>query len=144
MWQCDKTIQKISNFDNITWENLKVNNLNWPEIPNHSYKILVVGGSRSEKTNVLVNLIDHELNIDKIYWCANDPYEVKYQFLINKRECTGLKYLSDSKAFTEYWNNTNDIYKKILKNTNQIKHEKLCLFLIIWLQICIIMKKLIN
>ena len=43
---------------------------------------------------------------------GKDPYEAKYQLLINKRECTGLKYLNDSKAFVEYSNDMADIYKK--------------------------------
>ena len=60
---------------------------------------LIVGGSGSEKTNALLN---HEPDIDRIYLYAKDPYEGKYQLLINKRESTCLKYLNDSKAFTEY------------------------------------------
>ena len=45
--------------------------------------------------------------------------------LINKRESTGLKYLNDSKAFIEYSSNMDDIYKTILKNTMQIKKQKI-------------------
>ena len=69
-----------------------------------------------EKANALLNLITNQLDIDKIYLYAKDPYEEKYQFLINKRESTGLKHLNDPKAFIEY---SNDIYNfsKILKNT---------------------------
>ena len=48
-----------------------------------------------------------------MYLYAKDPYETKYQLLINKRESTGLKYLNDSKAFIEYSNNMGDIYKNI-------------------------------
>ena len=48
-----------------------------------------------------------------MYLYAKDPYETKYQLLINKRESTGLKYLNDSKAFIEYSNNMDDIYKNI-------------------------------
>ena len=51
--------------------------------------------------NSLFVLINHQLDIDKIYLCAKDPYEAKYQFLLNKRESTSLKYLNDSKAFIE-------------------------------------------
>ena len=47
------------------------------------------------------------------YLCAKDLYKAKYQFLINKRECTGVKHLKDPKAFTEYSNNMDDIYKNI-------------------------------
>ena len=72
---------------------------------------MIVGRSGSGKTNALLNLINYEPDIDKIYLYAQDPYEAKYQLLINKRESTGLKYLNDSKAFIEYSNNMDDIYK---------------------------------
>ena len=62
----------------------------WPYIPDDPYRILIIGSSRSGKTNVLLNLINKQPNIDKIYLYAKDPYEAKYQFLINKRESTGL------------------------------------------------------
>ena len=63
--------------------------------------------------NALLYLTAYELDIDKIYLYAKDPYEAKYQFLINKRESTGSKYLNDSKAFIEYSNDMDDIYKNI-------------------------------
>ena len=44
---------------------------------------------------------------------AKDPYEAKYQFLINKRESIRLKYFNDPKAFTEYSNDIQDVYKNI-------------------------------
>ena len=53
------------------------------------------------------------LNIDKMYLYAKDLYEAKYQFLINKRESTGLKQFNDPKAFIEYSNNMQDVYKNI-------------------------------
>ena len=65
------------------------------QIPDHPYRILITEGSGSGKTNALINLINHELDIDKIYLFARDPYELKYQLLINKRESPELKYLSD-------------------------------------------------
>ena len=103
------------NFDDVIKENIQEHNPNWPEIPNYSYRILIVGGSRSEKTNSLFNLISQQLDIDKIYLYANDPYDAKYQFLINKRESIGLKDLNDSKAFIEYSSDIDDIYKNIEK-----------------------------
>ena len=87
------------NFDDVTKENINEHNPNWPEILDHRYRILIVGGSGSWKTNVLLNLINHEWDIDKIFWHDKDTYEAKYQLLINKRESTGLKYINDSKAF---------------------------------------------
>ena len=44
---------------------------------------------------------------------AKYPYEAKYQFLINKRESTGLKHFNDPKAFIEYSNDMHDVYKNI-------------------------------
>ena len=44
---------------------------------------------------------------------AKDLYEPKYKFLINKRENTGLKYFNDLKAFIEYSNDMQDVYKNI-------------------------------
>ena len=52
-------------------------------MPNHPYKILIIGGSRSGKTNALLNLINNQPDINKIYLYAKDPYEAKYQFLID-------------------------------------------------------------
>ena len=55
-------------------------------------------------------------------------YEAKYQLLVNKRESTGLEHLNDSKAFIEYLNDMNGIYKT-LKNIIQTKTEKHWLYL---------------
>ena len=52
------------NFGNYTNEK---HNLKWPYIPDHPYRILVIGGSGSGKTNALLNLTDNQLDIDKIY-----------------------------------------------------------------------------
>ena len=92
------------NFDDVTKENKKEHNPNWPQIPDHSYRILIIGGSGSGKTNSLFNLINQQPDIDKIYLYTKNPYEAKYQLLINKRECTALKHFDDSKAFIEYSN----------------------------------------
>ena len=75
--------------------------------------IPIIGGSRSGKTNALLNLINNQPDIDKIYLYAKKPYEAKYQFLINKRESTGLNYFNDPKAFIEYSNDLQDVYKNI-------------------------------
>ena len=49
----------------------------------------------------------------KEYLYAKDPYEAKYQFLINKRESAGLQYFNDPKAFIEYSSDMQDVYKNI-------------------------------
>ena len=74
------------NFDNIIKEDIKEHNPNWQKIPDHPYSILIVGGSGSGKTNALLNLINHEPNIDKTFLYVKGPNEAKYQLLINKRE----------------------------------------------------------
>ena len=61
----------------------------------------------------MLNLINHEPDIDKIYLYVKDPFEAKYQLLINKRERTDLKYLNNFKTFIEYSNDMDDIYKNI-------------------------------
>ena len=72
----------------------------------HTYRILTTGDSGSEKIN-------QQPDIDKIYIYTKDSCEAKYQFLINKRENTGSKHLNDSKAFIEYSNDIDDIYRNI-------------------------------
>ena len=111
------------NFDEYTNVIKKEHNLNWPYISDHSYRILTIGGSGSGKTNALLNLINNQPNIDKIYLYAKDPYEDKYQFLINKRESVGLKHFNDSKAFIKYSNDMHDVYKNI-DNYNKVKKIK--------------------
>ena len=101
------------NFDYITKEDIKEHNPKWPEIPNHPYRMLIIGGSRSGKTSALLNLINHQPDIDKFYLYVKDSYEGKYQLLINKRERVVLKHLNDSKAFIEYSNDIDHIYKNI-------------------------------
>ena len=116
------------NFDYITKEHIKEHHPKWPEIPDHPYRILTIGGSESGKTNALLNLINNEPDIDKIYLYTKDPYEAKYQFFINKRENLGLKYLNDSKAFIEYSNDIDNIYKNIEEYNPNNKQKILIVF----------------
>ena len=59
----------MMNFDFVTKKkDIKEHNSNWPEIPDPPYRILIIGGSGSGKTNELLNLINHEADIDKIYY----------------------------------------------------------------------------
>ena len=97
------------NFDEYTNEN----NLKWSYIPDHPYRILIIGGSGSGKAKALLNLINNQPDLDKIYLYAKDPYEAKYQYLINKREKVGLDHFDDYKAFNEYSNDMQDVYKNI-------------------------------
>ena len=102
------------NFDDYTSENKIDHNSKWPYIPDHPYRILIIiGGSGSGKINALLNLINNQSDIDKIYLYAKDPYAAKYQYLIHKREKVGLDHFDDPKAFMEYLNDMQDIYKNI-------------------------------
>ena len=74
----------------------------------------------SGNTNLLLNLIENQPDIDKIFLYAKDPYEPKYQYFINKRESVGINHFNDPKAFIEYSNDVHDVYK-ILMNTILIK-----------------------
>ena len=101
------------NFDEHTNEDKIMHNPNWPYIPDHPYRILIIGGSGSGKANALLNLIHNQPYLDKIYLYAKDPYEAKYQFLVKKRESVGKNRLNDPKAFIEYFNNMHKVYKNI-------------------------------
>ena len=68
----------MKNFDDIIKENKTVHNKNWPYIPDHPYRILIIGGSGSGKTYVLLNLIENQPDINKIYLYTKDPYEAKH------------------------------------------------------------------
>ena len=83
------------NVDSIKNENNKEHNEKWPYIPDHPYRIFIIGGSRSGKTNTLLHLIKEKDNIDKIYLYAKDLSEPKYVFLIKKRENAGTKHFGD-------------------------------------------------
>ena len=61
--------------DSITNENSKKHDEKWPYIPDHTYRILIIRGSGSGKTNTLLNLINEQSNIDKIYLYARDLNE---------------------------------------------------------------------
>ena len=112
------------NFDDYVNENKTERNKNWPYIPNHPYKILIVRGSGSGKTNVLLNLIENQPAIDKIYLYAKDLFEAKYQYLINKREDVGIDHFNDPKAFIEYSNDMYYVYKNI-DGYNRDKENKI-------------------
>ena len=101
------------NFDDYANENKTEHNENWAHIPDHPYRILMIGGSGSGKTNLLLNLIENQPDIDKIYLYAKDPYEAKYQYIINKRESVGINHFNNPKAFIEYSNDMRDVYKSI-------------------------------
>ena len=79
------------NLGSIVNNNNEEHNKIWPYIPDHPYRILIIGGSGSGKNN----LINEQRNIDKIYLYAKDLSESKYEHLISNRENAGIKHLND-------------------------------------------------
>ena len=101
------------NLDSITNENNKEHIEKWPFIPDHPYRILIIGGSGSGKTNALLSLIKEQDNIDKIYLYAKDLSQPKYKLWNKKRENVGIKYCTDLNAFIECSNTMDDVYQNI-------------------------------
>ena len=99
--------------DKIVNNNNEEHNEKWLYISDHPYKILIIGGSGSGKTNALLNLINEQKDSDKIYLYAKYLSEPKYEFLIKNRENAGLKYLNDSNAFIECSNTMANVYENI-------------------------------
>ena len=66
------------------------------------------------KNKCIIKSINKQPDIYKIYFYVKDPYEAKYQFLINKRKSPGLKHFNDSKVFIEYSNDMQGVYKILM------------------------------
>ena len=116
------------NLDSIVNNNNEEHNKDWPYIPDHPYRILIIGGSGSEKTNTLLNLINERRDIEKIYLYAKDLGESKCEHSIRNCENAGIKYLNDPKAFIDRSNTMDDVYENIdLYNPNR-KRKVLIVF----------------
>ena len=99
--------------DSITHKNNKKHNEKWPYIPDHRYRILIIGGSGSGKTNALINLINEQSDTDKIYLYAKDLGKPKYKYLIKKRKDVRIKHVNNLNAFTECSNSMDGVYENI-------------------------------
>ena len=91
------------NFDDVTKEYIKEHNIIWLQIPDPPI----------QKIDSWRFLISHQPDINKIYLYAENLYKGKYQLFINKQENTGLKHFNYSKAFIQYSNHMDNIYKNI-------------------------------
>ena len=108
------------NLDNITE---KDENKDWP------YRKLIIGPSRSGKSNYLLNFIQRDHNIvDKIYLYAKDLEEPKYKLLIDRREQAGIKFKNDPTTFIGYSNSMDDILSDIDDYNKKRKSKILIIF----------------
>ena len=90
----------------------------------------MIRGSGSGKTNILINLINEQNDIHKIYLYARDFSEPKYEYLIKKRKDVGIKHVNNPNAFIECSDIMDDIYENI-RNYNPNRRTKILLFLMI-------------
>ena len=111
------------NIDNYVNENKTEHNKNWPYIPDHPYRTLIIGGSGSGKTNALINLINEQNDIDKIFFYARALSKPKYEYLIKKRQDAGIKHVNNPNAFIECSNTMDDVYENI-NDCNPIRKRK--------------------
>ena len=108
----------INYFDDITGENKAKHHPNWPYIPAHPFR----EGAALGNTDAFLYRIKFQLDTDKTYLYAKDQ-KAKYQFLIRKFEKVWLKHYGDLKAFIEYLNDMENLYK-ILISAIQTRDKK--------------------
>ena len=111
------------NLDSIINENNKKHNQKWPYLPDHPYRILIIGGSGSGKTNALINLINEPNDINNL-----DLSKLKYKYLIKKREDVGIKHVDNLNTFIECWSTMDDVYENIHDNNPSRKKKILIAF----------------
>ena len=116
------------NVDDIINENNKEHYEKWPFVPDHQYRILIIAGSGSGKTNALLNLIKEQGDIDKMYLYVKDLSELKYEFLIKKREDAGINHFNDPNALIECSNTMDDVYDNTEDYNPNRKRKTLIVF----------------
>ena len=97
-------------------------------MPDPPYRIFIIGGSGSGKTNTLLNLINEQHDINKIYLYARDLNEPKYKILIKNHKDAGIKHLNDPDAFIECSNMMDDVYDNIHDNNSSRKRKIFIVF----------------
>ena len=65
------------------------------------------------RTNALLNLINQQDDIDKMYLYAKDLSKPKYEFWIKKREDARIKHFNDPNAFIQCSNTMDGVYENI-------------------------------
>ena len=123
------------NINDLIKEKRKEHNPNWPQIPDHPCRILITKGSGPGKPNPLFSLISQQ---PFIYLTIKQ----NINFNQYKQEITGLKHCKDSKAFVEYSNDMDDIYKNI-EECNPNREHKILFAFDDRLLICSVIKNLI-
>ena len=111
----------MNNLGSIINENNEEHNERWPYIPDHPYRILIIGGSGSGKTNALPNLINEQKEIDKLYLYGKYLSEPKYD---KNRENAGIKHVNNGNAFIECSNTVDDVFESI-NNYNPNRRRKI-------------------
>ena len=89
---------------------------------------MIISGSGSGNTNTLLNLINEQNDIDKIYLYARDWNEPKYKILIKKREDARIKHLNDPNAFCKCSNSMDGVYENIHDCNSSRKRKTLIAF----------------
>ena len=101
------------NLDSVTNENNKKHYEKWQYTLDHPYRILITGGFGSRKTNTLLNLINEQKDIDKIYLYVRDFNKPNCKILIKKCKDAGIKHLNDPNTFIDCSNTMDDVYDNI-------------------------------
>ena len=104
-------------------------NPNWPYILDNFYIILINGDSGSGKSNALQNLIKNQRSdIDKICLYVKNPFQSKYQLLINGREKVRIETLKNTKAFIDYSQTVDDVHENLEGYNPTKKRRQLIVF----------------
>ena len=111
-------------------ESFEINhNPNWLYISDCLYRILIIGYSGSDKTNVLLNSVKHQRpDIGNTYLFVKIPFKSKYQSLINGREKSGIKKLKSLKAFIDYSQKIDAVYENLVDYNLTKKRKVLIAF----------------
>lgn len=79
----------------------------------HPYRILIIGGTRSRKTNAVSDFKNYQLDINEIYLYVKHPYYPKYQLLISKPKQIVTNHFKDAKVLIGYLIDIKDVHPDI-------------------------------